>query len=97
MTGYSRSSEEKIYASVETHSREYCQSQYGWSFKHGKLDFYVPFLIYFLGMMCAGGRRADTCRGDSGGPLVCDISGHYYIFGVTSWGKEWLKNVKRMM
>jgi len=42
-------------------------------------------------MICAGGRRADTCRGDSGGPLVCDISGHYYIFGVTSWGKAEVK------
>jgi len=36
MTGYSRSSEEKIYASVETHTREYCQSQFGRSFQHGK-------------------------------------------------------------
>ncbi|CAG5112300.1 Oidioi.mRNA.OKI2018_I69.chr2.g6528.t1.cds [Oikopleura dioica] len=74
LTERGRTTEDKIFASVETHSKEFCSSRFGYGFKDG--------------MMCAGGRTADTCRGDSGGPLVCSINGHYYIFGITSWGQN---------
>ncbi|XP_043911762.1 hyaluronan-binding protein 2-like [Protopterus annectens] len=41
------------------------------------------------GMLCAGYMHrvgTDTCQGDSGGPLACEKAGHYYIYGVVSWG-----------
>lgn len=43
-------------------------------------------------IICAGGRKQDTCRGDSGGPLVRDVSENYninwYLYGITSFGTK---------
>ncbi|XP_066526486.1 transmembrane protease serine 11D [Hoplias malabaricus] len=43
-------------------------------------------------MVCAGWEYGgvDTCQGDSGGPLSCysEVTGKYYIYGVTSHGEE---------
>ncbi|XP_077999401.1 uncharacterized protein LOC144452224 [Glandiceps talaboti] len=45
-------------------------------------------------MICAGYLDRGTCKGDSGGPLVClhqnsdDGLGHWYLFGVVSWGRK---------
>ena len=43
-------------------------------------------------MLCAGGRKADTCEGDSGGPLTCfkysasKNRDQVYLCGVVSFG-----------
>ncbi|XP_030634122.1 elastase-1-like [Chanos chanos] len=36
-------------------------------------------------MVCAGGGSLSGCQGDSGGPLNCQVSGRYYVHGVTSF------------
>ncbi|KAL2091025.1 hypothetical protein ACEWY4_013288 [Coilia grayii] len=36
-------------------------------------------------MVCAGGGKDSGCQGDSGGPLNCQVSGSYYVHGVTSF------------
>jgi secreted trypsin-like serine protease len=46
-----------------------------------------PLLAPTERMICAGGRKVDTCYGDSGGPLMARTSqGGYRIIGLTSWG-----------
>lgn len=39
-------------------------------------------------VLCAGGKRGDTCRGDSGGPLVVtnNFGSKYFLAGLTSKG-----------
>ncbi|XP_038061458.1 neurotrypsin-like [Patiria miniata] len=51
--------------------------------------------------LCAGlvgtRARADTCQGDSGGPLVCERYGVWKVWGITSWGKDSLCNVRPLL
>ncbi|XP_078524405.1 complement factor D-like [Lissotriton helveticus] len=42
-------------------------------------------------MLCAGGRRKDSCEGDSGGPLVCAGK----AVGIVSWGNRKCGNIKK--
>lgn len=41
--------------------------------------------------VCAGGEDGvDLCKGDGGSPLVCEVDGapgHYYLAGMSAWGK----------
>jgi secreted trypsin-like serine protease len=46
-----------------------------------------PTLAVTDTMICAGGRKVDTCFGDSGGPMMARTNqGNYRIVGLTSWG-----------
>ncbi|KAF6731779.1 Elastase-1 [Oryzias melastigma] len=40
-------------------------------------------------MVCAGGGAESGCNGDSGGPLNCQVSGKYYVHGITSFGSAY--------
>ncbi|XP_038149143.1 elastase-1-like isoform X1 [Cyprinodon tularosa] len=40
-------------------------------------------------MVCGGGGSDSGCNGDSGGPLNCQVSGKYYVHGVTSFVSAW--------
>ncbi|XP_066935440.1 chymotrypsin-like protease CTRL-1 [Clytia hemisphaerica] len=37
-------------------------------------------------MVCAVGETTRACFGDSGGPLKCKSKGHWYLWGLTSFG-----------
>lgn len=45
------------------------------------------FVFDSSSFICAGGEAGkDACTGDGGSPLVCNMSGRFYVVGLSAWG-----------